>query len=214
VATSLVGFAMIVALLGALVAILAGADRLFSGGRICSPSPREARRTRRAQRAAARRERRECRELERLLARHVLPYPLVVVAAPARAVAASVQRIGRGVASLPARRATARAGRRCAPRPAARREFAPPLVAARRPLQVVAADLRRLDRELALVPAGTPLVRWRALWTAYDGVLMEAAELLEVAHELRELPLLIGLERDFERLRVLAALEAAGLVVR
>ncbi|MCW2701135.1 MAG: hypothetical protein JWQ45_2670 [Blastococcus sp.] len=83
---------------------------------------------------------------------------------------------------------------------------------ARRPLQVVAADVRRLARQLALVPAGAPLVRWQALWTAYDAVLMEAAEQLEVAHELTAT--CVGMPRDIERLRVLAALESAGLVVR
>ena len=81
-----------------------------------------------------------------------------------------------------------------------------------RPIQVVAADLRRLSRQLALVPAGAPLVRWRALWFAYDAVLTEAAELLEVPHDLPGTP--VGIVRDIERLRVLAALEGAGLVVR
>ena len=81
-----------------------------------------------------------------------------------------------------------------------------------RPIQVVAADLRRLSRQLALVPAGAPLVRWRALWFAYDAVLTEAAELLEVPHDLPGTP--VGIARDIERLRVLAALEGAGLVVR
>ncbi|MET0765273.1 MAG: hypothetical protein ABWY29_10435 [Blastococcus sp.] len=87
----------------------------------------------------------------------------------------------------------------------------PPREPVRRPLQVVAADLRRLSRQLALVPAGASLVRWRALWSAYDDVLTEAAELLEVPHELPDTP--AGLARDIERLRLLAALEGAGLVV-
>ena len=82
----------------------------------------------------------------------------------------------------------------------------------RRPVQLVAADLRRLTRQLALVPAGAPLVRWKALWTAYDAVLAEAAEQLEVAHELDTTSL--GTPRDIERLRVLSALESAGLAVR
>ena len=81
-----------------------------------------------------------------------------------------------------------------------------------RPIQVVAADLHRLSRQLALVPAGAPLVRWRALWFAYDAVLTEAAELLEVAHDLPGTP--VGIARDIERLRVVSALEVAGLVVR
>jgi hypothetical protein len=83
---------------------------------------------------------------------------------------------------------------------------------AHRPIQVVAADLRRLSRQLALVPAGAPLVRWKALWFAYDAVLTEAAELLEVPHDLAGAT--VGIARDIERLRVLAALEGAGLVVR
>jgi hypothetical protein len=81
-----------------------------------------------------------------------------------------------------------------------------------RPIQVVAADLRRLSRQLALVPAGAPLVRWQALWAAYDDVLIEAAAQLEVPHELPAAP--EGMARDLERLRLLAALEGAGLVVR
>lgn len=88
-----------------------------------------------------------------------------------------------------------------------------PLVASRRPLQVVAADLRRLSGQLAVVPSGSTIVRWRALWAAYDGVLIEAAEMLEVPHELAEQPA-AGVARDVERLRVLAALEGAGMVVR
>jgi hypothetical protein len=82
----------------------------------------------------------------------------------------------------------------------------------RRPLQVVAADVRRLGRSLTVVPAGAPMVRRRALAAAYDDVLAEAALLLEVPHDLsttRE-----GPARDVERLRLLAALEAAGLAVR
>jgi hypothetical protein len=82
----------------------------------------------------------------------------------------------------------------------------------RRPLQVVAADVRRLGRSLALVPEGLPMARRRALAAAYDDVLIEAALLLEVPHELRTTP--DGHARDLERLRLLAALEGAGLAVR
>jgi hypothetical protein len=81
----------------------------------------------------------------------------------------------------------------------------------RRPLQLVAADVRRLGRSLALVPAGVPMARRRALVAAYDDVLVEAALLLEIPHELRTMP--VGPARDAERLRLLAALEEAGLVV-
>jgi hypothetical protein len=82
----------------------------------------------------------------------------------------------------------------------------------RRPVEQVAADLRRLARELAAVPAGAPYVRWQALQNAYDRVLVEAAELLEVPHELAEVPV-AGTAHDIERLRVVCALEAAGLVM-
>src|SRR5215207_8568463 len=81
----------------------------------------------------------------------------------------------------------------------------------RRPLQVVAADVRRLARSLALVPAGAPMARRRALVAAYDDVLVEAALQLEVPHLLRTTP--EGRPRDLERLRLVAALEAAGLAV-
>ena len=90
--------------------------------------------------------------------------------------------------------------------------FEPFTFAARRPIQVVAADLRRLSKQLALVPSGSTLVRWKALWAAYDGVLVEASEMLELPHELGDQP--PGMARDIERVRVLAALEEAGLVVR
>ncbi|SEP09859.1 hypothetical protein [Trujillonella endophytica] len=78
-----------------------------------------------------------------------------------------------------------------------------------RPLELVAADLRRLARQLALVPAGVPVARRRGLQAAYDDVLVEAAALLEVPHALTLTPL--GHARDVERLRLQAALRAAGL---
>jgi hypothetical protein len=82
---------------------------------------------------------------------------------------------------------------------------------ARRPLQVVAADVRRLDRQLALVPAGAPMARRRALAAAYEDVLIEAALLLDVPNDLRTTP--PGPGRDAARLRLLAGLEQAGLAV-
>jgi hypothetical protein len=81
----------------------------------------------------------------------------------------------------------------------------------RRPIQVVAADVRRLARQLSLVPAGSPMARRRALAAAYDDVLIEAAALLEIPHVLRLTP--DGPARDVERLRLLADLDAAGLAV-
>lgn len=81
----------------------------------------------------------------------------------------------------------------------------------RRPLQAVAADVRRLRRQLTLVPTGAPMARRRALQAAYDDVLTEAARMLGVPHALTTEP--PGRARDAERLRLLAALEAAGLAV-
>jgi hypothetical protein len=80
----------------------------------------------------------------------------------------------------------------------------------RRPLQLVAADVRRLTRELSMVPGGMPMARRRGLLAAYDDVLIEAAELLEVPHQLTSAP---PANRELERLRLIASLEAAGLVV-
>jgi hypothetical protein len=81
----------------------------------------------------------------------------------------------------------------------------------RRPLQVVAADVRRLGRQIALVPAGAPMARRRALAAAYEDVLIEAAELLDVPNDLRTAP--AGPIHEAERLRLLADLEEAGLAV-
>ncbi|TKJ16613.1 hypothetical protein [Blastococcus sp. CCUG 61487] len=81
----------------------------------------------------------------------------------------------------------------------------------RRPVEAVAADIRRLGRQVELIPAGAPMVRRRALQAAYDDVLTEAAGMLDVPHALAELP--PGRAREVERLRLVAALQAAGLAV-
>ena len=94
------------------------------------------------------------------------------------------------------------------PLPARRREE--PVAPARRPLELVAADLRRLGRQLAHVPAGAPMARRRGLQAAYDDVLAEAAG-LEVPHTLDTVA--PGRARDVERLRLQAALSDAGLAV-
>jgi hypothetical protein len=80
-----------------------------------------------------------------------------------------------------------------------------------RPIEQVAADLRRLGAQLARVPAGAPMARRRGLQAAYDDVLGEAARLLEVAHALDAVP--PGRPRDVERLRLQTALAQAGLTV-
>ena len=84
-------------------------------------------------------------------------------------------------------------------------------VPAGRPLEQVAADLRRLGAQLARVPTGAPMARRRGLQAAYDDVLTEAARLLEVPHALDRVP--PGWPRDVERLRLQAALADAGLAV-
>jgi hypothetical protein len=94
-----------------------------------------------------------------------------------------------------------------------RRAPEPVVLPTSRPIQVVAADLRRLSRQLSLVPSGSSLVRWKALWVAYDEVLSEAASMLEIPSDLAQQPP-AGVARDVERVRLLAALEGAGLVVR
>jgi hypothetical protein len=81
-----------------------------------------------------------------------------------------------------------------------------------RPIEQVAADLRRLRRQLELVPAEAPGARGRALLAAYDDVLSEAAALLDVPEALRSTP--EGWDRDSERLQVEARLAGAGLRVR
>jgi hypothetical protein len=86
----------------------------------------------------------------------------------------------------------------------------PPAPPARRPLQAVAADVRRLTAAVAAVPAGAPVARRRGLLAAYDDVLVEAADQLEVPHALRIVP---PGAQELERIRLLGALEAAGLVV-
>ena len=110
------------------------------------------------------------------------------------------------------RRGVVRVRARWVPRARTGRPAPEPEPSTRRPIQVVAADLRRLVHQVALVPSGSTLVRWKALWAAYDGVLVEAAEMLELHEELAAQP--PGLARDIERVRVLAALEDAGLMVR
>ncbi len=81
-----------------------------------------------------------------------------------------------------------------------------------RPVEAVAADLRRLARQLETVPAGSPQVRRRGIQAAYDDVLCEAAAQFAVPTTLAGLP--PGFPREVERLRVETALGDAGLVVR
>ncbi|MGY1618057.1 hypothetical protein ACI797_15060 [Geodermatophilus sp. SYSU D00691] len=94
-------------------------------------------------------------------------------------------------------------------RRSARRRDRPPAEPPRRPIELVAADVRRLSRQLHRIPAGAPQARRRGLQAAYEDVLVEAARLLEVPHTLPVLP--AGHARDTERRRLEIALAAAGL---
>lgn len=87
----------------------------------------------------------------------------------------------------------------------------PPAEPRRRALQAVAADLRRLRRELALVSTGASAAHRAGLQAAYDDLLVEAAEALDVPHRLRQT--VPGEAREMERLRLGTALTDAGLVL-
>ena len=87
----------------------------------------------------------------------------------------------------------------------------PPVVAHGPPIEQLAADLRRVHRALVNLAPGTPIVRWRATRQAYDTLLAQACEAVNVEHRLDELP--EGFERNMERLRIEEALREAGLAV-
>jgi hypothetical protein len=87
----------------------------------------------------------------------------------------------------------------------------PALAATGHPIEQVAADVRRVRRSLMRVPPRAPAVRVRGLYLAYDDVLIEAADILDVPHQLEHLPL--GPARDLERLQLEAGLEHAGLLL-
>ncbi|MGC7098918.1 hypothetical protein ACPZ19_29955 [Amycolatopsis lurida] len=94
----------------------------------------------------------------------------------------------------------------------ARQRFFPrPAPPAHPPVQVLAADLRRVHRLLAAYGPGTPAARRTGTRQAYDALLTEACTVLEVPHRLDTLP--EGMDRDLERLRVEEALRTAGLAI-
>ncbi|GAA2095589.1 hypothetical protein GCM10009841_06810 [Microlunatus panaciterrae] len=78
------------------------------------------------------------------------------------------------------------------------------------PIERLAADLRRLRADLSHdeTRSATHQIGARL---AYDGLLIQACDMLGVQHDLRETT--AGFDRDIERLRVEAALESAGLVL-
>jgi hypothetical protein len=81
-----------------------------------------------------------------------------------------------------------------------------------RPIERLAADLRRVDRALRSLPPGSTMVRRRATEQAYDDLLREACRSLDVADRLDAVP--AGLDRELERARVQRALQRAGLTIR
>jgi hypothetical protein len=84
-------------------------------------------------------------------------------------------------------------------------------VPARPPIQDLAADLRRVHRLLAEYGPGTPMARRLGTRQAYDALLIEACEAVEVEHQLRKIP--EGMDREIERLRLEESLRSAGLAI-
>ncbi|MTD56183.1 hypothetical protein [Amycolatopsis pithecellobii] len=79
------------------------------------------------------------------------------------------------------------------------------------PIGRLAADLRRLHRDLEQLPPSAPVVRRRATNQAYDALLAQACHAVGEAHWLDGLP--DGLDREIERLRIEESLRRRGLVV-
>jgi hypothetical protein len=92
-----------------------------------------------------------------------------------------------------------------------RRHRPPPPVPGHPPIEVLAADLRRLHRILAEFEPGTPMARRAGTRQAYDAVLAEACDVVDVEQRLDDLP--EGIEREMERLRLEESLRSAGLAI-
>ena len=99
-------------------------------------------------------------------------------------------------------------GRRPPPDPADGGEAAPHLRG--RPIEQLAADLRRL-RVAVATDHPRSATHQLANRVAYDHLLMQACEMLDVPHDLGKKT--AGRERDIERIRVEAELERAGIVL-
>ena len=78
------------------------------------------------------------------------------------------------------------------------------------PIEQLAADLRRL-RAVVRGDAHRSAAHQMGNRLAYDRVLMQACEMLDIEHELAGES--IGFERDIERIRIEAELERAGIIV-
>lgn len=90
-----------------------------------------------------------------------------------------------------------------------RRHLPAPPKPAGPPIERLAADLKRLRRATLEVEPGTSRVRRDAALAAYDDTLVQACHALGLPDTLTDLP--PGTDREAERLRVEAQLEAAGL---
>jgi hypothetical protein len=99
-------------------------------------------------------------------------------------------------------------GRRRPPDPVDAGEAAPHLRG--RPIEQLAADLRRL-RVAVATDHPRSATHQLANRVAYDHLLMQACEMLDVPHDLGKKT--AGRERDIERIRVEAELERAGIVL-
>ena len=78
------------------------------------------------------------------------------------------------------------------------------------PIEQLAADLRRL-RAIVGSDAHRSAAHQMGNRLAYDKLLMQVCEMLEIEHDLEADS--IGFERDIERIRVEAELERAGLIL-
>ena len=90
-----------------------------------------------------------------------------------------------------------------------RRHLPPPTGPAGPPIETLAADLRRRRLAFRAVEPGTSPVRRSATVAAYDDALVQACLAVGLPDTLRFLT--PGPDREAERLRVEALLEAAGL---
>lgn len=86
---------------------------------------------------------------------------------------------------------------------------APPLRPAGPPIEQIAADLRRIRREIAQAPPAMPVARMRGWVRAYDDVLVAACRALGAEERIYSVP--EGPQRDLERERVERLLSRAGL---
>lgn len=86
-----------------------------------------------------------------------------------------------------------------------------PEVSDHRPIERIAADLRRVRRARACFEPGTSAIKKIGARQAYDALLVQACRALDVEHRLDALP--EGVDREIERLRVEERLRHLGLSV-